>query len=51
LIVGTYNEPAASVTELPLEQQVRDMRFEIGGRSERRHRDCRLRYRVFWIDR
>jgi GrpB-like predicted nucleotidyltransferase (UPF0157 family)/SAM-dependent methyltransferase len=50
LIIGTYNEATESLTDVPLEQKVREMGFVVSGRSERRHRDCRLRYRVFWID-
>ena len=50
LIIGTYNEARASLTEPLLEQRVQAMGFRIAGRVERPHSDCRIVYRVFWID-
>jgi GrpB-like predicted nucleotidyltransferase (UPF0157 family)/2-polyprenyl-3-methyl-5-hydroxy-6-metoxy-1,4-benzoquinol methylase len=50
LIVGTYNEARASLVEPLLEHRVAEMGFRIAGRIERPHSDCRIVYRVFWID-
>jgi GrpB-like predicted nucleotidyltransferase (UPF0157 family)/SAM-dependent methyltransferase len=50
LIIGTYNEARASLVEPLLEQRVASWGYRIAGRVERPHSDCRIAYRVFWID-
>ncbi|MDP8911444.1 MAG: hypothetical protein M3M94_05200 [Actinomycetota bacterium] len=47
LIVGVFNE---EVEARPTEELVRSWGYEIAGRSDRRHRDPRIEYRVLWID-
>ena len=51
LIIGVYNEAVAPKTDSPLEAIVQSFGFAIAGHGERVHRDDRLRYRAFWIDR
>jgi SAM-dependent methyltransferase len=51
LIIGTYNEARALLTEPTTEHLVASWGFKIAGRSERPHRDPRICMRVLWIDR
>jgi GrpB-like predicted nucleotidyltransferase (UPF0157 family) len=50
LIIGTYNEARASLTRRSLEETVTSWGFIVGGRTSRPHPDCRIEYRVFWIN-
>jgi GrpB-like predicted nucleotidyltransferase (UPF0157 family) len=50
LIIGTYNEARAYIIGPDLEQSVASWDFTIAGRTSRPHDDCRLAYKVFWID-
>ena len=50
LIIGVYNEAAASIVQLSNEELVRSWGLRVAGSVERPHRDYRLRYRVTWID-
>ena len=50
LIIGTYNEARASIIGPDLEQSVASWGFTIAGRTSRPHDDCRVAYKVFWID-
>ena len=47
LIVGVYNEEAEA---RPTEALLESWGLRIAGRSERAHRDPRIRYRALWID-
>ena len=51
LVIGTYNEERDETRAEPSrEEVVASWGFPITGRSERRHRDARIVYRVLWID-
>lgn len=51
LIIGTYNEARASLTIPTTKQLVTSWGHRVAGQSERPHDDCRICYRVIWIDR
>ena len=52
LIIGVHNEAVERNPDSPtIEQRVASWGYAIAGRSEREHRDPRIRYRAFWIDR